>query len=288
MWLRRTGMLARGIAKRLYRAVVGPAVDLDPVRDWRGTGDFDLPLLRVLHVGDCGIRSMETSHDPKAPLGFPAVAADRLLEHGIGMELFHYFAINYDTLPSIDRLERISKLSGDPDVILVQLGATYGRRVVVPDVRRTMQFRYEVSRRAGRLVFPWYKILRPFVRVFGHHNSEYLGPEKLERHLNALQQRWPDAEVALLVTFPRAYIYPTAVPIMARVEEDARATGERCGVAVLEFADVLGKDPKLRCVAGYNLNGCGSEVVGEKLAGWLLEQSAVRGLTEDAAAAASR
>jgi hypothetical protein len=282
MWLRRTGMLARGIAKRLYRAVVGPAVDLDPVRDWRGTGDPDLPLLRVLHVGDCGIRSMETSHDPKAPLGFPAVAADRLLEHGIGMELFHYFAINYDTLPSIDRLERISKLSGDPDVILVQLGATYGRRVVVPDVRRTMQFRYEVSRRAGRLVFPWYKILRPFVRVFGHHNSEYLGPEKLERHLNALQQRWPDAEVALLVTFPRAYIYPTAVPIMARVEEDARATGERCGVTVLEFADVLGKDPKLRCVAGYNLNSAGSEVVGEKLAGWLLEQSAARGLTESA------
>jgi hypothetical protein len=282
MWLRRTGMLARGIAKRLYRAVVGPAVDLDPVRDWRGTGDPDLPLLRVLHVGDCGIRSMETSHDPKAPLGFPAVAADRLLEHGIGMELFHYFAINYDTLPSIDRLERISKLSGDPDVILVQLGATYGRRVVVPDVRRTMQFRYEVSRRAGRLVFPWYKILRPFVRVFGHHNSEYLGPEKLERHLNALQQRWPDAEVALLVTFPRAYIYPTAVPIMARVEEDARATGERCGVTVLEFADVLGKDPKLRCVAGYNLNSAGSEVVGEKLAGWMLGQSAARGLTESA------
>jgi hypothetical protein len=282
MWLRRTGMLARGIAKRLYRAVVGPAVDLDPVRDWRGTGDPDLPLLRVLHVGDCGIRRMETSHDPKAPLGFPAVAADRLLEHGIGMELFHYFAINYDTLPSIDRLERISKLSGDPDVILVQLGATYGRRVVVPDVRRTMQFRYEVSRRAGRLVFPWYKILRPFVRVFGHHNSEYLGPEKLERHLNALQQRWPDAEVALLVTFPRAYIYPTAVPIMARVEEDARATGERCGVTVLEFADVLGKDPKLRCVAGYNLNSAGSEVVGEKLAGWMLGQSAARGLTESA------
>jgi hypothetical protein len=288
MWLRRTGMLARGIAKRLYRAVVGPAVDLDPVRDWRGTGDPDLPLLRVLHVGDCGIRSMETSHDPKAPLGFPAVAADRLLEQGIGMEFFHYFAINYDELPRIDRLERISKLSGDPDVILVQLGATYGRRVVVPDVRRTMQFRYEVSRRAGRLVFPWYKILRPFVRVFGHHNSEYLGPEKLERHLNALQQRWPDAEVALLVTFPRSAIYPTAVPIMARVEQDARDAGEHRGVTVLEFADVLGKDRKLRCVAGYNLNGRGSELVGEKLAGWLLDQSADRGLTEDAPAAASR
>jgi len=53
---------------------------------------------------------------------------------------------------------------------------------------------------------------------------------------------------------------------------------------VLEFADVLGKDRKLRCVAGYNLNGRGSELVGEKLAGWLLEHSAARGLGESSAA----
>src|SRR3954451_9326954 len=282
MWLGRTRTLARGGAKRLYRAVVGPAVDLDPVRERRGTRGPGLPLLRVLHVGDCGIRRMETSHDPKAPLGFPAVAADRLLEQGVGMEFFHYFAINYDSLPSIDRLERISKLSGDPDVILVQLGGTYGRRVVVPDVRRVMQFRYEIARRAGRLVFAWYKLLRPWVRVFGHHNSTYPGTDQLERFLNAVQERWPSAEVALLVTFPRSAIYPTAVPIMARVEQDARDTGERTGVTVLEFADVLGKERKLRCVAGYNLNGRGSELVGEKLAGWLLDQSAERGLTESA------
>jgi hypothetical protein len=267
---------------------MGPAADRDPVREWRGTGDPALPLLRVLHVGDCGIRRMETSHDPKAPLGFPAVAADRLLEQGIGMEFFHYFAINYDELPSIDRLERISKLGGDPDVILVQLGGTYGRRVVVPDVPRVMQFRYEIARRAGRLVFAWYKLLRPWVRVFGHHNAEYPGPDKLERHLNALQERWPHAEIALMVSFPRSAIYPTAVATMARVEQDARDTGERCGVTVLEFEDVLGKDPKLRCVAGYNLNGRGSALVGEKLAGWLLEQSAARGLSEGAAATAGR
>jgi hypothetical protein len=288
MGLGRTRTLARGMAKRLYRAAVGPAVELDPVREWRGTADPDLPLLRVLHVGDCGIRRMETSHDPKAPLGFPAVAADRLLDRGIGMEFFHYFAINYHYLPSIERLERISKLSGEPDVILVQLGGTYGRRVVVPDVRRVMQFRYELARRAGRLVFAWYRVLRPWVRVFGHHNSAYPGPELLEEFLTAVQERWPSAEVALLVSFPRSKIYPTAVPIMARVEQDARDTGERCGVTVLEFADVLGKDHSLRCAPGYNLNGRGSEVVGEKLARWLFDQSAERGLTEDRAAVASR
>ena len=282
MWLRRTGTLARGLVKRVYRAMVGPAVDLDPVREWRGTADPDLPLLRVLHVGDCGIRAMDTSHDPKAPLGFPAVAADRLLEAGIGMEFFHYFAINYDQLPSIERLERISKLSGDPDVILVQLGATYGRRVVVPDVRRTMQFRYELSRRVGRLVFTWYKVLRPWVRLVGRHRSEYPGPDRLEQLLCEVQERWPSADVALIVSFPRAYIYPSAVPIMARVEEESREAALRAGVILLEFADVLGKDSKLRCAAGYNLNSAGSKLVGEKLAGWLRERSAERELTGDA------
>jgi hypothetical protein len=273
----------RKLLRKIYRTIMGPAVDLDPVREWRGTAHPELPLLRVLHVGDCGIRRMETSHDPKAPLGFPAVTSERLLQDGVGMEFFHYFAINYQKLPSIERLERVMRLSGDPDVILLQLGATYGRRVIVPDVRRTMQFRYELARRAGRLVFPWYRVLRPWVRMFGRHASPYPGPEQLERMLRDLKERWPAAEVVLFVTFPRAYIYPTAVPIMAQVEADARAAAERCDVTLLEFADVLGKDPKLRCAAGYNLNGRGSEVVGEKLADYLLELSADRLAGESAA-----
>jgi hypothetical protein len=263
---------AREVARRTYRTVIGPARDLDPVRTWPGTAREGLPLLRVLHVGDCGIRRMDTSHDPAAPLGFPAVVAERMLDAGVGMEFFHYFAINYDHLPDMERLQRVMKLSGDPDVILVQLGATHGRRVVIPDVPRVMQFRYELSRRVGRLVFPWYKVLRPCVRVAGRHASPYRGPAKLERTLTELQATWPSAEVVLIVSFPRSAIYPTAVPIMAEVEGDSRVVAERCGATVLEFGDVLGKDRSLRCAAGYNLNSRGSQLVGEKLAEWLLER----------------
>ena len=60
---------------------------------------------------------------------------------------------------------------------------------------------------------------------------------------------------------------------MARVEEDTRAAAARCGVTLLDFADVLGKDPQLRCAAGYNLNSRGSQIVGDKLAAFLLERS---------------
>ena len=264
--------LVRAPIRRVYRALVGPAVDVDLVREWPGTARDGLALLRVLHVGDCGIRRMETSHDPKAPLGFPAVTAERLLEHGTGMEFFHYFAVNYDQLPSMERLRRVMKLSGDPDVILVQLGATHGRRLIVPDTRRVMNFRYDLARRSGRLVFPWYKLLWPWVRLAGRHNSPYEGPQKLERTLAALREEWPDAQVVLMESFPRAFIYPTAVPIMARVEADARDTADRCGVERIDFSDVLGKDPSLRCAPGYNLNGRGSQLVGERLADWLLER----------------
>jgi hypothetical protein len=44
----------RRLAKLIYRTVVGPPVP-DPVRAWRGTARDELQVLRVLHVGDCGV-----------------------------------------------------------------------------------------------------------------------------------------------------------------------------------------------------------------------------------------
>jgi hypothetical protein len=248
-------------------------VAVDPVKAWRGTAGEGLECLRVLHVGDCGIRCMESSHDPSGPIGFPSVAAERLRAAGVGLEFSHYFAVNYDRLPDMERLKRVSKLSGDPDVILVQLGATYGRRVVISDTRRVMQVRYDLARRMHpRLLRGWYRVLRPWVRLVGRHDSVYPGPAPLERALIDLRRTWPSATLVLLKTFPRSFIYPTAVPIMARVEADAQATAERLGLPFLDFDQELGRDPKLRCTAGYNLNASGSELVGQRLAQWLLER----------------
>jgi len=99
------------VAKRVYRGMRGPAVTADPVRAWRGTARGDLPLLRVMDVGDCSIRAMDHSHDFKAPIGYPKVMAEQLLDAGVGTEFAHYFAITYEHLPSIERL-RSSWFSG--------------------------------------------------------------------------------------------------------------------------------------------------------------------------------
>jgi hypothetical protein len=75
----------------------------------------------------------------------------------------------------------------------------------------------------------------------------------------------------LVAPFRRSPGYPSGEPIAARIEEDFQAiAASRPGVSVFDANDELGRDPALRCVTGYNLNGRGCELVGTKLAGWVL------------------
>jgi hypothetical protein len=57
-----------------------------------------------------------------------------------------------------------------------------------------------------------------------------------------------------------------------RLVTDMVAASQRCGAEVVSFLDVLGVDPALRCANRYNLNPRGSELAGEMLADWLLDQ----------------
>jgi hypothetical protein len=264
----------RGLAKRGYRAVMGPAVTEDPVRAFRGTARDDLPLLRVMHVGDCSIRAMETTHDFKAPVGYPKVMAERLLDEGIGTEFAHYFAITYEYLPDIERLEKVTKMSGAPDVVLVHTGTTYQRRVILNSTPRINQLRVEVGRRLGRRIWlPHRLLLRPLVRLFGRHWNDYNGPEQLEEFVEQVRRTWPDATVVLIPPFPFGWTWPTSWPIVDRIMDDYRATAARLDLPYLHFA-TLGDDNSLRCANGYNLNMRGSEIVGEELARWIVAELA--------------
>jgi len=260
----------RRLAKLMYRTVVGPPVD-DPVRAWHGTARDGLKVLRVLHVGDCGVRRMETSHDLYGPPGYPLFAAERLLRDGVGMEFTHYFAVSFEVLPDMKTLRRHTHLSGEPDIVLVQVGSAYTRRILLPDTRRVHQLRDDVGRRAGRLVFAFYKLLRPCLRLFGRHSAKYTGPEGLERFVDRTQSAWPNAEVVLVAPFRRSPGYPPGEPIAARIEADLQAlAASRSGVELFDANEALGRNPALRCVTGYNLNGRGCELVGAQLAGWIL------------------
>jgi hypothetical protein len=259
----------RGLAKRGYRAVMGPAVTEDPVRAWRGTARDDLPLVRVMHVGDCSIRAMENSHDTAAPIGYPKVMGERLLDEGVGIEFSHYFAITYEYLPDIERLKKVTKMSGAPDFILVHTGATYQRRVILNSTPRVNQLRVETGRRFGRRVrLPYRLIMKPLVRLFGRHWNDYNGTELLEQFIDDVQGEWPNATVVPMPPLPFHWTYPTSWPIVDRVMDDYRAVAERRGLPFLQFT-TLGDDGRLRGVNGYNLNMLGSTIVGEELARWV-------------------
>lgn len=266
--------------RRGYRAAFGPKLD-DPARGWRGVTPEGLPVLRMLYVGDCGMRQMENGHELRAPLGWPAVAAQRLVENGVGLEFSHSFMVLFEDLPDMETIERHCKLSGDPDVIAVQLGGTYVRRVILPDTERMIQLRDDVKRKLGLRVWPGYKLLRPWVRVFGRFMTPYHGATDLERFLLELHERWPQAAVVVMPPFPRSFTYPASVPVRDQVDADVRAAAAATDTFLLDFDDVLGDDPALRCVAGYNLNARGSRLVGHRIADWLLaRRGCVRGVAE--------
>jgi hypothetical protein len=261
----------RATTKRAYRKLVGERPD-DPVHKWPGTVLEGQPVLRLLHVGDCGVRRMDGAHDLLAPLGYPLTTAHELLRHGVGVDFSHHFCVSFEDLPEIEELRSHIHLGGAPDIVLVQVGSAYTRKVILPDARRVHQLRDELARRAGRFVLTFYRALRPCLRMFGRHSTAYRGTHRLELFVRAVQREWPLVKVVLIVPFRRSPGYRSGEPVAARIESDLHSLAEAQNVFVFDASDVLGRDPALRCVTGYNLNSRASELVGVSLAELLRER----------------
>jgi hypothetical protein len=213
---------------------------------------------------------MEYGHDYRAPLGYPIVAAERLLEHGVGIEFSRWFAVRFEDLPDMQQLARHVRLSGPPDVVLLHLGAVYCRHVIFVDGPLTMEVRDELGRRFPDATYACYGVMRRLAWVLGRQSNEYLGSEALERFLLEVRGAWPDARIALLLPFPGVLRSRAQERTATRLHADMMAASKRIGTDLLRFRDVLGTDPVLRCANRYNLNARGSQLVGAELARWLL------------------
>jgi hypothetical protein len=229
-------------------------------------------VLRMLHVGDCGVRRMEGAHDLLAPLGYPATTARELLRDGVGLDFSHHFCVNFESLPDMSELRGHIRFSGDPDILLVQIGSAYTRKVILPDRHRVHQLRDELGRRTGRFVVTFYRALRPCLRMFGRHSTAYLGTHRLKQFAEAVQREWPSVKVVLVVPFRRSPGYRSGEPVAARIGSDLYSLAEMPNVFTFDANDALGREPALRCVTGYNLNGEGSELVGARLAEFIRER----------------
>ena len=260
--------------RRIAKAVVGKAAGPSPedrALRWRGTAEADRPVLRVAHFGDCGWREMPRSHGIHTRPGWPLAMAEAFAEDGAGLEFSSWVVHELQWLPRYEDLDVHLRLTGDPDVVVVQLGAMHTRLIVVPDSPEMLRLRSRIGRRLGRHVFAAHRPVQATLALFGRFSHPYQGAEPLGPFLAAARERWPQARIVVLLPWYRHVAAARQREVLDRIRADERAIAEAAGVEVIDVAQDALPD---RCVNGYNLGPESSRRVGRRLARELLRQPA--------------
>jgi hypothetical protein len=239
----------------------------DPARGWRGVVRDGRPAKRMAIYGDCSWRSMEAAHGTHTPPGYPLVMAERLAADGSGLEVGFGIFGWYEGLPQTEEaLTEHLKLTGPPDLVVVQLGAIYGLRRVLSDNNGLDKLRAAVARALGPLAIPVSRVVRPVGQRVGTAAREYPGTERLESFLALARATWPEARIVVMAPVPRHIASPKVRAIEARVHDEQVAAAERAGVEFVDCAPALLASPeRTTCANGYNLNAAGSRIVAEEL-----------------------
>jgi hypothetical protein len=217
--------------------------------------------------GDCSWRSMEAAHGTHTPPGYPLVLAERLAAGGAGLEVGFGIFGSYEELPQTEQaLTQHLKLTGPPDLVIVQLGAIYGLRRVLSDNNRLDKVRGAVARALGPLAIPVSRLTRPVGQRLGTTAHEYAGTVPLESFLALARETWPAARIVVMAPFPRRIASPKVRAIEARVRDEQLVAAQRAGVEFLDCAPALLAAPqRTTCANGYNLNAAGSRIVAEEV-----------------------
>jgi hypothetical protein len=214
---------------------------------------------------------MEAAHGTHTPPGYPRVMAERLAADGPGLEVGFGIFGKYEDLPRDEpALVRHLKLTGAPDGVVVQLGAIYGLRRVLPDGNALDIVRGAVARALGPLAIPVSRVMRPVGQRVGTPVTSYPGTAPLEAFLELAQATWPDARVAVMPPFPRHIASRAVRAVEARVHDEQLAASARADVDFLDCGQALlaGRE-RTTGANGYNLNAAGSRIVAEQLLPWL-------------------
>jgi GDSL-like Lipase/Acylhydrolase family len=239
----------------------------DPSRGWRGIAVEGRPARRMAIYGDCSWRAMEAAHGTHTPPGYPRVMAERLASEGSGLEVGFGIFGWYEGLPQTEQdLTRYLKLGGDPDLVVVQLGAIYGLRRVLSDNNRLDRLRGAVARALGPIAIPISRLMRPVGQRVGTPVRDYPGTAALESFLALARETWPGACVVLMAPFPRRIASPQVRAMETRVHDEQLAAARRAGVEFVDCAPaLLASDERTTGANGYNLNATGSRIVAEQL-----------------------
>ena len=241
----------------------------DPSRGWRGIVPDGVTPRRLAVYGDCSWRAMEAAHGTHTPPGYPLLMAQQLAAQGGGLEVGFGIFGWYEALPLTEAaLTEHLKLTGAPDLVIVQLGAIYGLRRVISDNNRLDTVRAAVARALGPLAIPVSRVIRPFGQRLGTPAREYPGTSRLESFLVLARETWPAERVVVMAPWPRHIASPKVRAMEQRVHDEQVAAAQTAGVEFVDLAPVLLACPERTTGAnGYNLNATGSRLVaGELLA----------------------
>jgi hypothetical protein len=267
---------ARRASLKLISRVVFGELPPDPARGWRGIAPDGLPVVRLLIFGECAWRSYELGHGTHNPVGYPRAMAQRLVEHGVGLEVSIVRAELFEQLPRTpEELTRHVRLSGPPDVVLVQIGGAHMLWRISPlrPNPRLDPLRWALMRRIGRLVWPATLLRYGMGMIVGRPPFPYPGHcEPIERLFQLVADEWPAAARVLAPPLQTGLDYPYQRALAPRLHADMRGVADRTDTAYIDFADALADSPlPVHSANLYNLNAHGSQLVGNHLAEWVLE-----------------
>ena len=197
--------------------------------------------------------------------------AEALAEDGIGMEFSSWVVHELEWLPRREDLDAHLRLTGDPDVVIVQLGAMHSRLIVLPDTLDMLRLRARIGRKLGRHVFAARRPVQATLAAIGRFSHPYEGAQPLAPFLAGVRERWPDARVVVLPPWQRTVAARRQREMIDRIRAEERAIAEAAGVEVLDVAQDALPD---RCANGYNLGPEASRRVGRRLARELVRQPA--------------
>jgi hypothetical protein len=247
----------------------------DPSRGWRGLVQDGQPARRLAIYGDCSWRAMEAAHGTHTPPGYPLALAERLVAAGSGLEVGFGIFGKYELLPRDEAaLTKYLRLTGAPDVIVVQLGALYGLRRVLADGNALDRVRGGVARALGPLAIPVSRMTRPFGQRLGRPVTPYPGTAPLEAFIALAGEVWPEARIVLMAPFPRHIASPAVRAMETRVHDDQLAAAGRAGIEFVDCAPaLLACSERTTGANGYNLNAAGSRIVAGELLPSVVEHS---------------
>jgi hypothetical protein len=247
----------------------------DAVLTWSLEPPSEGPAVDLLRIGSCESRAALGAHTVLSPMGFPKAMAEHLAEHGVGFGYQSFWSFNFNDLPQgeEDLRRRRRRRRPPPDVVWIQVGAAHALRQVLGFDRRAMGIRENVGRALGPGIGPAWRGLELWLRLVGT-TIPYDGVDPLRRLVGDLRVTWPDARIGIQELFNSALRGALDESRLQHIIADQRALARELGLDWIPRPD-LGRDMRLRCANGGNLNAAGSVVAGRHYGDWLLEHGVV-------------